>query len=60
MNKLNITPTEHILEAIRGATVCEGYVENEEGLHIWFQDGRVLIIAGVFTIGLMKSEEKLH
>ena len=59
-NRVTLTPAEHILDAIQGATVSVGYVENEEGLHLCFRDGRVLIIKGIFTIGLMRSEERLH
>ena len=49
------------MNAIEGAVIVSGFVENEEGLHLCFADGRVLIIAGVFTVGLMKRDvEKLH
>ena len=50
-----------ILDAIEGAVIVSGYVEDDEGMHLAFSDGRVLIIAGVFAISLMRLDrERLH
>ena len=41
--------------------IVSGYVEDDEGMHLAFSDGRVLIIAGVFAISLMRLDrERLH
>ena len=50
-----------ILEAIEGAVIVSGFVEDENGLHICLADGRVLILVGEFAVGLYRnSHEKLH
>ena len=50
-----------VLDQLHGATIVDAFVEDDEGMHFVFQDGRVLIIAGMFTIGLMRFQtEKLH
>jgi hypothetical protein len=46
---MNIVEPKHLLDQLEGATVVSGYVENEEGMHICFQDGRVLVIVGTFA-----------
>lgn len=49
------------MEAIEGAVIVAGYVVDEEGMHICLQDGRVLIVAGVFALSLQRlSSGKLH
>ena len=50
-----------VLDQLHGATVVDAFIENEEGMHLVFQDGRMLIIAGMFTIGLVRFDtKKLH
>ena len=58
---MKITSAERILDQLEGATIVSHYVEDDEGLHICMADGRVLIIAGMFVISMMRlSEERLH
>jgi hypothetical protein len=56
---VRLTLTERIIELIEGATIISGYVEEEDGLHLVMQDGRVLLIVGDFTVALLKSK-RLH
>jgi hypothetical protein len=50
-----------MLEQLNGAQVSASYVENEEGLHICFADGRILVICGWFAISLLQqSRKELH
>lgn len=51
-----------VLDAIEGATIVSAGIDVDgEGLHLNLADGRVLIISGVFILGLMQlSTEKLH
>ena len=50
-----------VLDQLHGATIVDAFIEDDEGMHFVFQDGRVLVVAGAFTIGLVRFEtEKLH
>lgn len=50
-----------VLEQVSGATIIDSDVSDEEGMHLYLSDGRVLIIVGQFAISLMRvSNEKLH
>ena len=53
--------TSNIIEAIEGAMIVSGRVDEGEGLCLELADGRSLVIAGVFVVTLMRFEsEKLH
>lgn len=56
-----MTPSE-IMQSIEGATIVSSFVEDgEEGLHLVFQDGRILIFAGDFVMSLLRTNKsKLH
>ena len=50
-----------LLDKLEGATIVSYFIEDDNGLHLCFQDGRILVIAGVFAIGLSRvCQEKLH
>lgn len=56
-----MTPAD-IMQCIEGATIVSSFVEEgEEGLHLVFQDGRILVFAGDFVMSLMRTNKnKLH
>jgi len=54
-------PANSILDQLDGETIASHYVEDEEGLHICFQSGRILVIGGFFAISLLQQDRKdLH
>ena len=56
-----LDPAERLLDALEGAVVVSGRIDDGEGLLLTFQDGRCLVIAGVFALSLMRLDtEKLH
>jgi hypothetical protein len=58
---LRLTSAEKIVDQLDGATIVSVYVEDDTGMHICFQDGRTLIIAGAFALSLMRIETtRLH
>jgi hypothetical protein len=58
---MKVVAAEDILDQLQGAQVVSCFVEDEEGLHVVFQDGRTLVIAGQFVIAIIKAgTEKLH
>ena len=60
VEKIEVVPSESILDQIEGATIVSVYIEDEDGMHICFRDGRVLIVSGVFFLGLKRVAEMLH
>ena len=60
VERIDLVPGEKILDQIEGATIVSVHVEDEEGMHLCFQDGRVLIVSGVFILALQKRGERLH
>ena len=44
----NVEPSE-VLETLKGS-IIEGGQETEDGLHIYLQDGRILLFVGEFTV----------
>ena len=58
---MKIVPAENLLDQIDGATISSHFIEDNEGLHICFADGRILVIAGTFAISIVKAgSERLH
>ena len=53
---MTVVPASSVLDQLEGATIVSSYVEDEEGMHIVLEDGRVLIIAGIFSIGLYRVD----
>jgi len=59
--KVTLVEPGTVMDQLEGATVATWFVEDEEGLHICFADGRTLIIAGTFAISILKAgSERLH
>lgn len=53
--------TSRILDALEGATIVSGRIDEGDGMCLNLQDGRVLLIAGVFAISLQRIDrESLH
>jgi len=54
-------PAEHVLNQLDGAQIVCSYVENDNGMHMEFADGRSLVIIGNFAICIVPQERKdLH
>ena len=53
---MSIVPAGMVLDQLEGATIVSSYVEDDEGMHLVLEDGRILIIAGMFTIGLYRVD----
>ena len=61
MDQVNVVEPRRIIDQLDGATIAAIDVSDEEGMHFYLSDGRILIIAGVFAISLMMPDnEKLH
>jgi hypothetical protein len=58
--ELRVVPAEQILQQLDGAQIACSYVEDEEGLHVEFHDGRCLVISGYFAIAIIQSTKGLH
>lgn len=60
--EVNLTEANEVLNAVEGATIVSGYVEDDSGLHFVLADGRILVIVGFFAIGLMRvvDPERMH
>ena len=50
---------QDMLDQLQGAQIASSCVADDQGLHVYFADGRVLVIAGYFALSLLKSE-RLH
>lgn len=58
---MTITTADQLLDQLEGATIVSSHVDGDEGMHLVMQDGRVLIIAGVFALSVLRIERgKLH
>lgn len=59
---ITLTSADDVMDAISGATVAAAGVDvDKAGIHLWFKDGRVLVITGAITLSLMKIvDETLH
>jgi len=54
-------PAERLLAQLDGATIVSSFVEDESGLHIVLQDGRMFVICGYFGISIVGQDKKdLH
>ena len=49
-------PAQDLLDQLYGATIVSSHVEDDQGLHIVLQDGRILVVAGYFAMSLVKPE----
>lgn len=50
-----------LLDQLEGATIVSNTVEDDEGLSLYFKDGRVLVIAGQFALSVLRQDtDKLH
>ena len=51
----------NILEQIEHATIVSSDVDDDSGFHIFFDDGRALVIVGNFYVSLLRVDtERLH
>jgi hypothetical protein len=57
---MKFCPAQNLLDQLDGATISASFVEDNEGLHVCLQDGRILVVAGYFALSIIKSVEKLH
>jgi hypothetical protein len=55
-----VTTADKIMEAIEGAVVVCGRVDDGQGLLLDFADGRCLVIAGVFSLELVRFEKDMR
>lgn len=55
-----MTKAGQIMEAIEGAVVVSGRVDEGQGLLLDFSDGRSLVIAGVFSLELVRFEKDMR
>ena len=56
---MDVVPAERVLAQLDGATIVSSFVENDEGLHLVMQDGRMLVIAGTFCIGILSPDDRV-
>lgn len=47
-----------ILNSMVGRVVADFHI-GEDGLHFHMEDGRTVIFAGVFVIGMLEADEKV-
>jgi hypothetical protein len=52
---MQIVPVPSFIDSISGQTITGGEV-NDDGLHLYLDDGRVLIILGVVCVGELEKE----
>lgn len=54
-------PASQLLVELEGATITGVHVEDESGMHIELQDGRIFVIAGYFAVSVLRQDRKdLH
>jgi hypothetical protein len=58
---VNLTEPRNLLDLVEGATILSSDVSDEEGMHFYLSDGRVLVIVGTFAVSLLRVDtERLH
>lgn len=58
---MNYSSPRQILDLVDGATILSSDASDDEGMHLYLSDGRVLIIVGEFAVSLMRLDtEGLH
>ena len=58
---MNHVAVASLLDQLEGATIVATYVEDDEGMHLCFEDGRILVIAGMFAVSLQRIDrDRLH
>lgn len=57
-----IVSPERILDQVEGSTITAYSIDDNEGLYLWFRDGRALVISGVFGVTIMQrlTDKELH
>lgn len=48
---------ESIIESLRGAVIAEGSL-TDEGLHFVLEDGRIVVFAGSFILGVARPDKQ--
>lgn len=58
---MKVVNPEQVLDQLEGATIVSWSCDDEEGMHLVMQDGRVLVIAGMFALSVLPMDkERLH
>jgi hypothetical protein len=52
---VNIVQIDDFISSVMGRSIEDGEV-NEDGLHLYLDDGRVLIILGIVYVGSLEKE----
>lgn len=51
---MTITDPDEVIESIVGKSITGGAVE-KDGMHLYLDDGRVVIILGIFYVGKLDT-----
>ena len=51
---MQIVSVPDFIDSVRGKTIDDGEV-NEDGLHLYLDDGRVLIVLGIVYVGELEK-----
>jgi hypothetical protein len=58
---VEIADVPALVEAVTGLSIIGGGYDGIDGFHFDLSDGRVLVITGVFVVGLCRvSKEEIH
>lgn len=56
-----ITNMDALVASMRGLSIVDGGYDGPDGIHLELSDGRLLIVTGVFVVGLCRvSRAELH
>lgn len=54
IEKADITDMATMVDALRGAVIVDGGHDGPDGVHLELEDGRYIIVTGVFVMGLCR------
>jgi hypothetical protein len=58
---VKVVNAQRVLDQLEGATIVSCEVQEDDGMHMVLQDGRILVIAGLFALSLLRLDrERLH
>jgi hypothetical protein len=58
---VKVVNAQRVLDQLEGATIVSSEILEDDGMHIAFSDGRILVIAGLFALSLLRLDrERLH
>lgn len=55
MNELSTV--EEVMEHLSGAVIDSG-ARTDEGMHVYLRDGRILVFAGDFAMGVLVADKR--